>query len=168
MKANIIIMSVALVLLFALAWYTKGLSKAIEGIKSAGNTLSQIWLLLLIAIAVAGMIQVLIPKEIVSEYLGHGSGFKGIALGWLIGSVISGAPYVCLPLGASLLKSGADITPIMTLILSSMVVAITRVPYEIAFVGWKFSLLRVLACLLFPPVGGLIARYISTLLGFKH
>lgn len=166
MKVNIIIMSVALVLLFAWAWYAKGLGKAWEGIKSAGNMLSQIWLLLLIAIAVAGMIQVLIPKEIVSEYLGRGSGFKGIAWGWLIGSVISGAPYVCLPIGYSLLKVGAGIAPVMTLILSSMVVAITRVPYEIAFVGWKFALLRVLACLLVPPVGGLIVRYLNSTLGF--
>lgn len=166
MKINIIIMSVALVLLFSWAWYAKGLDKAFEGIKSAGNMLSQIWLLLLIAIAVAGMIQVLIPKDIVSEYLGEGSGFKGIALGWLIGSVISGAPYVCLPLGISLLKVGAGIAPVMTLILSSMMVAVTRIPYEIAFIGWKFALLRVLACFLFPPIGGLIVRYLNSLLGF--
>jgi len=166
MKVNIIIMSVALVLLFGWAWYAKGLNKAIEGIKSASKMLYQIWLLLLIAIAVAGMIQVLIPREMASKYLGTASGFKGILLGWLVGSVVPGAPYVSLPIGASLLKIGAGIAPVMTLILSSMVVAITRIPYEIAFIDWKFSLLRVLVCLLVPPVGGLIVRYLSTYLGF--
>jgi len=158
-------MSVALIFLFAWAWYAKGLGKAWEGIKSAGNMLSQIWLLFLIAIAVAGLLQVLIPKDIASKYLGEAAGFKGILLGWLIGSIVPGAPYVSLPLGASLLKVGADIAPVMTLILSSMVVAITRIPYEIAFIDWKFALLRVLACVFVPPVGGLIVRYISPILG---
>lgn len=159
-------MTVALILLFSWAWYAKGLGKAVEGIKNASKMLYRICLLLLLAIAVAGMIQVLIPKGMASKYLGTASGAKGIFLGWLIGSVIPGAPYVSIPIGASLLKIGAGVAPVMTLILSSMVVAITRIPYEISFIDWRFSLLRLLVCLLVPPVYGFIVHYVSPLFGY--
>ncbi len=77
-----------------------------------------------------------------------------------------GVPYVSLPIGASLLKIGSGVVPVMTLILSSMVVAVTRIPYEISFIDWRFSLLRLLVCLLVPPVCGFIIHYVSPLFGY--
>ncbi len=164
MKTNTIIMAVIFVILFGVAWYSKGLGAAGEGLKQGGIMLKKTWLLLLIAFGVAGFIQILVPKELVSEYLGTSAGYKGILLAWLIGGIMPGAPYVILPLSASLLALGAGIGPIVTMVLASSLIGVTRIPYEIAFVGWQFSLIRVLGGFLLPPLAGTIVTAVNKLL----
>jgi uncharacterized membrane protein YraQ (UPF0718 family) len=164
MKANTIIMAVIFVVLFGVVWYSKGFGEAGEGLKQGGIMLKKIWLLLIIAFGVAGMIQVLVPKELVSEYLGTSAGYKGILIAWLIGSIIPGAPYVILPLCASLLARGAGIGPIVSMVLASSLIGVTRIPYEIAFIGWQFSLVRVIGGILLPPLAGSIVVAVNKFL----
>ncbi len=164
MKANTIIMAILFVILFGAVWYVKGLGATGEGLKQGGVMLKKTWLLLLIAFGVAGLIQILVPKELVSEYLGTSAGYKGILIAWLIGSIIPGAPYVILPLSASLLARGAGIGPLVTMVLASSLIGVTRIPYEIAFIGWRFSLVRVMGGLLLPPLAGTIVVVVNKFL----
>jgi uncharacterized membrane protein YraQ (UPF0718 family) len=161
MKTNTIIMALTFIILFAVVWYSKGLSAVGEGLNQGGIMLKKTWLLLLIAFGVAGFIQILVPKELVSQYLGTSAGYKGILLAWLIGSIMPGAPYVILPLSASLLTLGAGIGPLVTMVLASSLIGVTRIPYEIAFIGWQFSLIRVLGGFLFPPLAGSIVTVVN-------
>lgn len=164
MRMNTIIMAVIFVALFITAWYFKGLGAAGEGIKQGGLMLKKTGLLLLIALGVAGLIQVLVPKELISQYMGAASGYKGILVAWLIGSIIPGAPYVILPLGASLLSRGAGIAPTTTMVLSASLIGATRIPYEIAFIGWKFTIVRILGGMLLPPLAGFIVLMVNRVL----
>ena len=66
--------------------------------------LKKIWRQLISALGVAGLIQVLIPKGVISQSMGAAAGYKGILIAWLIGSILPGAPYVILPLAAALLS----------------------------------------------------------------
>jgi phosphate/sulfate permease len=55
----------------------------------------------------------------------------------------------------------------MTMILSASIgVALTRVPYELAFLGWRFSLLRFASAFVVPLLGGLIAGLLSNYFEF--
>ncbi|MFP4082113.1 MAG: permease [Candidatus Aminicenantes bacterium] len=164
MKTNIIIMSILFVVLFFLAWFSKGIDTAVEGLKQGGLMIKKIWLLLFIALGVAGLIQVLVPKDTISQLFGTAAGYKGILIAWLIGSIIPGAPYVILPIAASLLARGAGIAPTATLVLAASLVGISRIPYEIAFVGWKFSVVRVIGGFILPPVAGFIIFWANKLL----
>ena len=69
-----IIMGVIAVVLLVMG-YQKGGGEHILGLKSAGNILLQIVPLLIFAFIVAGMIQVLIPHELISKWIGAESGF---------------------------------------------------------------------------------------------
>ena len=66
-----IIMGVIAVVLVFLS-YQKGVH--IQGLKASGNLLLQIIPLLVFAFIVAGMVQFLIPREIISRWVGMESG----------------------------------------------------------------------------------------------
>ncbi len=166
MKANIVIMSAMAAVLLAAALYFKGASGAGEGLKAGFRTLWRIWPLLLLALAVAGFIQVLVPRDVVADYLGVARPYRGILIAWLIGAVIPGAPYVILPLATVLLSRGAGIGAAATLVLSASLVGMTRIPYEVAFVGWQFSVLRVAACALLAPLAGVLVHLLNAAVSF--
>jgi uncharacterized membrane protein YraQ (UPF0718 family) len=63
----------AVVLLFI--GYNKGEGQHIVGLKSAFNLTLEVLPLLLFAFIVAGMVQVLIPKELLSKWIGAGIRF---------------------------------------------------------------------------------------------
>lgn len=148
-------------------WLVHGGEKVLEAARESLETFKHVWLLLLLALGIAGLLQVVVPHEVVSGYLGPHSGIRGLLIGWGVGAVTPGAPYTILPIAASLLRSGSGIGPVMTMVLSaSLGVAVTRIPYEIAFAGWRFALIRLLACLALPLVGGVLARLLNQWLTF--
>jgi uncharacterized membrane protein YraQ (UPF0718 family) len=167
MDINTAIMLAVFTILGVLSWFVQGVEGVINGLKSSLGTLNNVWALLLLALGVAGFLRVLIPQEVVSNYLGPASGIKGYLIAWGVGAVTPGAPFTIYPIAASLLDAGSGIGQIMTMVLSASIgVALTRVPYELAFLGWRFSLLRFLSAFVVPLLGGLIAGYLSKFFQF--
>ena len=137
--------------------YQKGGGEHVQGLKSAGNMLLQITPLLIFAFIIAGMIQVLVPQEMISKWVGAEPGFRGILIGTVIGGLTPGGPYVSLPIAAGLLRAGANVGTMVAFMTGWSLLAFSRLPLEIGLLGWKFTLIR-LACTCFLPViAGLIA-----------
>jgi len=153
---TIIMGVIAIVLIFI--GYQKGGGEHILGLESAGNMLLQIVPLLIFAFIIAGMIQVLIPTEIISRWIGAESGFRGILIGTALGGLMPGGPYVSLPIAAGLLRTGASIGTMVAFVTGWSLWAITRLPLEIGIMGWKFTLIRLACVFFFPPIAGLIAN----------
>jgi len=152
-----IIMVVLATVLTVIA-YLKGGGEYILGLKSAGNLLLQIIPLLIFAFIVAGMIQLLVPTEMISRWVGAESGFKGILTGTVVGGFMPGGPYVSLPMAAGLLRVGVGVGTMVALITSWSLWAINRLPMEVGIMGWKFTLIRLACTFFFPPIAGLIAN----------
>lgn len=162
MNINVKVMIAIFIFLSIVVLILRGSQGLIAGFKESFHTISNVWILLILALIIAGMLQVLIPGEMISEHLGQNSGLKGILIGWGVGAVMPGAPYTVLPISASLLKAGSGIGPVMTMILSASIgVALTRIPYEIAFLGWRFTVLRIFSCFLVPIIGGVLAGFLA-------
>ncbi|HUT67671.1 MAG TPA: permease [Dehalococcoidales bacterium] len=138
--------------------YQRGGGEHILGLKSAGNLLLQIIPLLVFAFIVGGMIQILIPQEIISRWVGAESGFRGLLIGSAIGGFMPGGPYVSMPVAAGLLRTGASIGTMVALITAWSLLAFSRLPIEIGLMGWKFTLIRLACVFFFPPIAGLIAN----------
>lgn len=153
---TIIIGVIAIALLYI--GYQRGGGEHIVGLKSAGNLLVQILPLLIFAFIVGGMIQILVPKEIISNWVGAESGFRGLLIGSAIGGLMPGGPYVSMPIVAGLLRTGASIGTMVALITAWSLLAVSRMPIEIGILGWKFALIRLACVFFFPPVAGLIAN----------
>ena len=151
-----IIMGVLAIILVFIS-YQKGVH--LQGLKVSGNMLIQIVPLLVFAFIVAGMIQTLIPREMISRWVGTASGFRGIMIGSVIGAFMPGGPYVSLPIAAGLLRVGASIGTMVALLTGWSLIAFSRLPMEIGIMGWKFALIRLACVFFFPPVAGLIAMH---------
>ena len=147
---------IAVVLLYI--GYQRGGGEHIVGLKSAGNLLLQIIPLLIFAFIVGGMIQILVPKEIISNWVGAESGFRGILIGSAIGGFMPGGPYVSMPIVAGLLRTGASIGTMVSLMTAWSLIAVARMPMEVGILGWKFALIRLACVFFFPPIAGLIAN----------
>jgi uncharacterized membrane protein YraQ (UPF0718 family) len=114
--------------------------------------------MLILAFIVAGMVQVLIPREIIGQWVGAESGMRGILLGTLAGGLTPGGPYVSLPLVAGFLSAGAGIGTMVAYLTAWSLWAVSRLPLEFGILGWRFTVIR-LACTFFmPPIAGFIAH----------
>lgn len=152
-----VIMGVIAIVLLVIV-YQRGGEEHILGLKLAGNLLLQIIPILIFAFIIAGMIQVLVPTEMISRWVGAESGFRGILIGTAIGGFMPGGPYVSLPIAAGLLRAGAGIGTMVALITAWSLLAFARLPIEIGLIGWKFTLIRLACVFFFPPIAGLIAN----------
>lgn len=152
-----IIMGVIAAILLYLG-YQKGGGEHILGLKAAGNLLVQIIPLLIFAFIIAGMMQFLIPQEIIARWIGAESGFRGLLIGSVIGGFMPGGPMTSLPVAAGLLRVGANVGTMVAFLTGWSLLAVTRMPLEIGLMGWKFSLIRLACVFFFPPIAGLIAN----------
>lgn len=146
----------AFILLFI--GYYKGHGQHISGTKLALNMTVQILPLLIFAFIVAGMVQVLLPGEFLSKWVGAESGMRGILIGTVTGALAPGGPYISLPIAAGLLSSGASVGTMVAFLTGWSLWAINRLPMEVGILGWKFTLIRIVSTFFFPPVAGLIAQ----------
>ena len=150
-----IVMGVLAVILVFLS-YQKGVH--IQGLKASGNMLLQIIPLLVFAFLIAGMVQFLLPREIISRWVGAESGFRGLLIGTAMGSIAPGGPFVSMPIAAGLLRMGANIGTMVAFLTAWSLLAFSRMPLELGIMGWKFTLIRMACVFFFPPVAGLIAN----------
>lgn len=138
--------------------YIQGETQHIQGIKVALNMTVRILPLLLFAFIVAGMVQVLIPHEQISKWIGQESGLRGILIGTVTGSLAPGGPFVSLPVAAGLLRTGAGIGTMVAFLTGWSLWAVSRLPMEVGIMGWKFTMIRLASTFIFPPIAGLIAH----------
>ncbi len=138
--------------------YFMGENLHLTGLKVGGEMFLGILPILVFAFVIAGMVQVLIPREFIIKYLGAESGFKGILIGCIAGGLTPGGPYVSFPIVASIWQAGAGIGTVVAFVTAWSLWAVGRLPYEISLISPKFALIRFASTLVFPPLAGLIAQ----------
>ena len=152
-----LIMGIIAITLFLIA-YSKGEGEHLIGLRLALNMIVQILPLLFCAFVVAGMIQILIPNEVISKWVGSESGIRGIIMGTVAGGLSPGGPYISLPIVAGLLRSGASIGTMVAFLTGWSLWAIARLPMDIGILGWKFTAIRFSITFFFPIIAGVIAQ----------
>ncbi|HDP68309.1 MAG TPA: permease [Candidatus Marinimicrobia bacterium] len=133
----------------------------IIGLQSAFKMTYQVLPLLIFAFIIAGMIQVLLPQNLLDRWVGAESGLRGILIGTVAGGLTPGGPYVALPVIAGFLKSGAGVGTMVAYLTSWSLWAVARLPMEFGILGWRFTLARLASTFFFPPIAGLIAQKLS-------
>jgi len=154
-----LVMAVLAVVLLALA-YSRGRGEHAAGLRAGGTMLVQVLPLLFFAFIVAGVVQILIPREAIARWIGVESGLRGILLATVVGGITPGGPYVSLPIVAGLMRSGASFGVTVAFLTSWSLWAIARAPMEVGLLGWKFTAVRLASSFFFPPIAGLIANRI--------
>jgi len=153
---TLIMAMIAIVLLYI--GYSRGENEHITGIKAASKIMIEIVPLLFFALVVAGMVQTLIPKELITRWVGGESGMRGIFIGTVAGGLSPGGPFVSLPIAVVLIKSGASVGTMVAFLTGWSLWAIARLPMEVGILGWKLTLIRFTSSFIFPPLAGMIAQ----------
>ena len=159
---TLVLVAVAILLLLVAFW--RGRDLPLAGLKTAGLTLWRNLPILLISFVIAGLAQVLIPKELITSWLGTQAGMKGILIGSVVGGLVPGAPYAAFPLVGALYKSGASLGAVVSFVSAWSLWSVTRLPVEMALIDPKAALVRYAVTFIVPPLAGLAAQALSRLI----
>lgn len=153
-----IALAVVALVLAGLAWWRGGPALALEGLVQGATTLLNVVPLLLAAFLIAGLVQALLTQEVVTRWLGTGSGWRGLALACLGGALIPGGPYVYYPIAAALLQAGAGMGVLVAFVSAKNIWSVTRLPLEFALLGPRLTVIRVAVTSILPPLLGILAE----------
>lgn len=159
MNVATLTLSVLALFLLAYAWRRNDGSHR-RGIVLGWRTLRRTLPLLLVAFTVVGYINVLSPQDLVQDWLGPDSGWRGLFLAEGVGMLLPGGPYVVFPLIAILYQAGAGVGPAVTLVTSWATLAVISVSFELPFMGWRFTAVRWGLSLVVPLAAGGLAQLI--------
>lgn len=148
-----------LTLLMVIWAFYKGPDVPLRGLQTTLGLLQDVWLPLLLGFCLAGFFDVLVPRELLLKWMGEQSGTRGIIMGWLIGLLMPGGPYVVFPIAASLFKQGVEVGPLITFITAKSLLSPTRLfSWEIPFLGWPLAVARALPSFILPPLVGIVSQ----------
>jgi uncharacterized protein len=159
---NVIVYAIALVL--AVVAYLKGEQRHILGITEASKTFLLVLPTLIGAFLIAGYIRVLVPEGVVQKWIGEESGFKGILVGYLAGTLTFGGPFISFPIAASLYHAGGSVRTVTTYITSWALWGGGIIFYELSILGPRLFTVRLAASILFPLLAGVIAAFLTKIL----
>jgi uncharacterized membrane protein YraQ (UPF0718 family) len=130
----------------------KSKQKTILALKKAWKSFENILPQFLAIILIIGiMLSVLTPDQI-SRFLGSESGWLGVMIAAIIGSITLIPAFVAFPLAAALLSNGAGYMQIAAFVSTLMMVGIITIPVEIKYFGKKATLLRNLFAFIFSLI----------------
>lgn len=155
-----LILSLVVGILAVITWFQGGIQLVLEGLKSGGVYLLNVLPLLIAAFLTAGMIQALVDKSFVEQWLGSKSGWRGLLFACLGGALIPGGPYVYYPIAAVLLHSGAGIGVLVAFVTAKNLWSVSRIPLELALLGPDLTFVRYGITFLIPPLLGYLAERI--------
>lgn len=144
---NIILYSITFVLLLISLWRSKDKTK--KALMKAWKAFENILPQFLGIIIMIGVILSVVDTEFISQVIGGGSGWLGVLLASLIGSITLIPGFLAFPTAAMLLTGGAGMMQIGAFVSSLMMVGVVTAPVESKYFGKKLTFLRNLLAFLF-------------------
>ena len=136
----------------------------LQGLSSTARMLRSVGLELALGFVLAGLIDVLVPASTLVQWLGEERANRGIFVGWAVGLLMPGGPYVFFPIVANLFAKGAAAGPLIALITAKTLVSpIRMLTYEAPLLGWPMTLARLIPGVLLPPALGWIGQWLYML-----
>ncbi|MBO9465138.1 hypothetical protein J7443_07860 [Tropicibacter sp. R15_0] len=108
---------------------------------------------------VAAAVPILIPREVITRWVGQGSGTRGLAMASLAGALVPGGPMMIFPLAAGFRAAGASTAVLISFVTAWSLYGLNRtVIWEMSFLPIDFVLARVAICLPVPFLLGWLAQ----------
>lgn len=143
----------------AVCWAAKGGAVVSRALSEDLELLISLLPRVLVALSIAALIWVLLPRERISALVGQDSGLRGLVIATLAGTVTPGGPSSAYSLLAVLAVSGADRGALIAYITAWATLGLQRILiWDVPFMGPEFAILRFVVSLPLPVVAGLIAR----------
>lgn len=126
-----------------------------EARQTARNQFSNLAPRLPFALLAAECLGRLLPTELVSTWVGTGSGVSGVLIAAVVGAVLPGGPMLAFPIAIALLRAGAGPEALVALITAWAVIAVNRtILFEIPLLGGRFTGWRLALSTPLPIIAG--------------
>jgi uncharacterized membrane protein YraQ (UPF0718 family) len=110
-------------------------------------------------VLLAGLLQGLLPRDLITRRMGAQSGLMGLLLATIAGLMTPGGPMASFPMVLVLATAGADRGALIAYITSWALLGFQRtLVWELPVLGADFAILRISVCLPLPLLAGLLAR----------
>lgn len=142
-----------------LCWAIKGPDVVVSAFIHDLELLANLVPRMLIALSIAALVFVMIPRDKMSALVGSESGLRGLVFATVAGTITPGGPSSAYSLLAVLGISGADRGAMVAYITAWATLGMQRIlVWDFPFMGTDFAFLRFLVSLPLPVIAGLIAR----------
>ncbi|HOV28872.1 MAG TPA: permease [Synergistales bacterium] len=125
----------------ALSW-RRDRDKTRAALAKARASLLMILSPLVTVILLVALVLTALPPSFLSRLVGAQSGFPGVLLASLAGSVTLIPGFAAFPMAKMLLDNGAGIVQVGVLVSTLMMVGVVTLPMERSIFGWKATLAR--------------------------
>jgi len=122
--------------------FLKDRKKTKIALKKAWKSFENILPQLLSILIIIGIMLALLTPETISKLIGQQSGWFGMLIAGVVGSVTLIPGFVAFPLAAALLNGGAGFMQIAVFISTLMMVGIVTITLEIKYFGKKAAIVR--------------------------
>jgi uncharacterized membrane protein YraQ (UPF0718 family) len=151
--STLLLAAVAVVLVVVA--YLKDPGLPLLGVKNGVSMLAFVIPRMVVALLLAGLMQVLVPEDFVSRHFGQGGGIRALLLATLAGVVTPGGPMVTVPFMVALANSGAALPSLVAYMTAWSLFGLQRIiAWEAPLMGWRFVFARVVPSLAFPLIAG--------------
>ena len=132
--------------------YVKDKKKTAMSLKRAWRMFLNVLPQFLAILLLVGLLLAVLKPSIIYQIIGADSGFYGMLITALFGSVAFVPAIIAFPIAAELLRNGAGLMQIAVFISTLTTVGFVALPLEIRYLGKKTALLRNTLALLFSFV----------------
>jgi len=122
--------------------FIKSKEKTIQALKKAWKSFENILPQFLSILLIIGFVLSILNANQISKLIGQESGWIGVFIASIIGSITLIPGFIAFPLASALLNNGAGYMQIGAFISTLMMVGIVTIPLEIKFFGKKAAILR--------------------------
>ncbi|MCF8019004.1 MAG: permease [Vallitaleaceae bacterium] len=147
-------------ILLTLLSYFRDKKKTKMALKKAYKAFTNLLPALIPMILFVGIMLTLVSPELIGKLLGDESGFIGIIIGAVLGSIVFMPSFVAFSLGENLLIGGAGYPQVAVFISTLMAVGISSLAIELKYFNNKTTILRnvfaLFASLIFAGLIGVI------------
>ena len=158
-KENLFLVIVALA--YVIMFIAKP-AMGIESVKSSGYYIKEMLMIMPVIFVLTALLDMWVPKEKITQYLGKDAKAKGIFFSFLVGSISAGPVYAAFPMCVMLHKKGASIRNIVIILSSWAVIKVPMLLNETKFLGLKFMatrwVLTVIAIIIFSWITAKIIK----------
>lgn len=144
-----------------IAWRSGGPQRVGQAMASGAGLFVGVLPNLLLGFALAGFLHVLLPGELISRWMGEGTGARGVWVGTVAGMLTPGGPFTHFPILASFLSKGAAVGPVCAYIAAWALIGLNRFfVWELPILGPKVALIRFAASMSLPPFVGWLGGWL--------
>ena len=116
----------------------------VKAINTTAYSLKEMILVIPPIFVLLGLMDIWVPKETMTRYMGEGSGVKGTLLAIFIGSAAAGPLYGAFPIAAVFMKKGVSFFNVLVFIGAWSTTKIPMFLFEMSSLGAKFAVTRLL------------------------